>query len=65
LSCASITYVEIEETCPFLRRGRDHRGLGEISTRKKTFPPLLKNQILKGKQNEYLRREFTTGGDRR
>jgi len=37
--CASITYVEIEETCPFFGAGRDHKGLGEISTSKKHSLP--------------------------
>jgi len=38
-NCDSITYVEIEETCPFFGEGRDHRGLGKISTSKKHSLP--------------------------
>jgi len=38
-NCDSITNVEIEETCPFFGEGRDHRGLGKISTSKKHSLP--------------------------
>jgi hypothetical protein len=34
LSCAIINQVEIEVICPFLRRGKNHKGLGKISTSK-------------------------------
>jgi len=31
--------VEIEKTCPFVRTGKGHKGLREIST-EKNIPPL-------------------------
>jgi hypothetical protein len=34
-----ISGVEIEEACPFIRTGRGHKGLREISTEKE-IPPL-------------------------
>jgi len=52
LSCASIISVEIEETCPVTRTGRDHEGPGRISIGR-IKPSLIKIQ-LKGSQNEYL-----------
>ena len=44
LSCAIINHVEIEVICPLLRRGKNHKGLGKISTSKNYIPPLLKVQ---------------------
>jgi len=34
-----ISNVEIEETCPFVRTGKGHKGCREISTEKE-IPPL-------------------------
>jgi len=39
LSCAIINYVEIEVICPLLKRGKNHKGLGKISTSKNYIPP--------------------------
>jgi hypothetical protein len=44
LSCAIINHVEIEVIFPLLRRGKNHKGLGKISTSKNYIPPLLKVQ---------------------
>jgi hypothetical protein len=44
LSCAIINCVEIEVICPLLKRGKNHKGLGKISTSKNCIPPLLKFQ---------------------
>jgi hypothetical protein len=43
-----MAHVEIEETCPVLRTGRDYKG-GEILQQAKTIF-LLKNSLLKGSQ---------------
>jgi len=43
--CASIIHVEIEETCPVARTGRDHKGSGKISIRKKYVLPYKKSNI--------------------
>lgn len=44
LSCAIISYVEIEVICLLSRRGKNHKGLGKISISKNYIPPLLKFQ---------------------
>ncbi len=41
MTCAIIGCVEIEKTCPFVRTGKGHKGLREIST-VKTYPSLKK-----------------------
>jgi hypothetical protein len=51
--CVSIISVEIKETCPVAKTGRDHKGSGKISTSEKYALPYL-NPILKGRQNEHL-----------
>jgi hypothetical protein len=38
-TCVNIVHVEIKETCPVLRTGRDHKGGEKISTSKNYFPP--------------------------
>jgi hypothetical protein len=47
-TCANIVHVEIEETCPVLRTGRDHKGGEKFQQAETIF--LLKNSLLKGSQ---------------
>jgi len=54
LSCDSIIHVEIEETCPVARTGRDREGQGTISISKNYVPSLFKSLMSKGSQNEHL-----------
>ena len=49
LPCAIIIFVGIEETYPLEKTGQNHKGS-------------WKTPILKGSQNEYLRRQFIAGG---
>jgi hypothetical protein len=49
ISCASIIPVEIEETCPVERTGRDHKGPEKISIRK-MMSSLIKIQFKGSKE---------------